>query len=837
MKAVKRIIIVIHDLIRSHLTWLFRITWERPRTTVAVSAAIFALALFSILSIRFESDIFKLFPANSGAIRLLLDSLEWTGSAGEAYFLLEGDRNSLPPAAETFAGRLRSMEIDGQPAFRKITYRVFDPREADAFASFIGYAAYRPQLFLDPAGMDGYLRRLEPASMDRSLARAHADLASQLGMGMRGIIAADPLYLRELVLPRLEEGSRSLDLDPDSPYFLSRDGRLLIMIAEPARPVQDMVFARKLAAGIDRARAGMNVRISCTGAHLAAVIDEKVMKRNILFSIVSSLAAVLGLFYFTYRRLMPTLLIPLIILYGTVMAMGIAGLFLPTIHIISFAFTALIIGLGTDYTIHLYDRFYTERSAGMEAGEALRLAVIDTGHGIFTAAVTTAVPFLALVTSSVRALSELGLLVGLGVIFSMYATFLFLPPLLVHAERRFPAGVYTPLPSFGMAAVWRFTAGKRRAMVMVSLLIVAVSLAASFRISFEGELKNLQPRHSEAYLTQEKMEKHLFLAPKQMIVAVEGDNLDDLLGRGAKVWKAAEMRRQRGELTSISWLGNVLNDPASQHAVIERLASGLAGKNPAESLTTLLARNGFVPEMFREATTGLAGLPKATVIFPGEAVERLANSPLSGMVNRYLVARNGSYHLLLYLNYRGDEFRQDAFLGELAAIDPAARATSVDLVSHQLAKTVERSFIRGFTIGGILVVLLLIVHFESLGGVCSSLFPVIAGVIVMLGLMAATGMRLNFMNSMVLVTILGMGSDYGLQIHNRLQGEPSTFRAGFLQSGRAVLLSALTNIIGFGSLAFTDYGAMSSIGWATNFGVCATTVFALLILPAFFRRV
>jgi predicted RND superfamily exporter protein len=97
-------------------------------------------------------------------------------------------------------------------------------------------------------------------------------------------------------------------------------------------------------------------------------------------------------------------------------------------------------------------------------------------------------------------------------------------------------------------------------------------------------------------------------------------------------------------------------------------------------------------------------------------------------------------------------------------------------------------------------------------------------------------MRLNFMNSMVLVTIVGMGSDYGLQIHNRLQGNPAGFPEAFVQSGRAVFLSALTTIAGFGSLAFTDYGAMSSIGWATNFGVFATAFFALTVLPAFFRR-
>jgi predicted RND superfamily exporter protein len=94
-------------------------------------------------------------------------------------------------------------------------------------------------------------------------------------------------------------------------------------------------------------------------------------------------------------------------------------------------------------------------------------------------------------------------------------------------------------------------------------------------------------------------------------------------------------------------------------------------------------------------------------------------------------------------------------------------------------------------------------------------------------------MGINFMNAMVLVTILGMGSDYGLHIIHR-QGGGGGERS-FVQAGRAVFLSALTTIVGFGSLAFTDYGALSSIGWATNFGVGATVFFALLILPAFLR--
>ena len=155
-------------------------------------------------------------------------------------------------------------------------------------------------------------------------------------------------------------------------------------------------------------------------------------------------------------------------------------------------------------------------------------------------------------------------------------------------------------------------------------------------------------------------------------------------------------------------------------------------------------------------------------------------------------------------------------------------------MSHQLAVSVRRSFVWGFVLGGAVVLFLLVAHFRTVAGLVYSLYPVIGGVIAMLGMMALTGMRINFMNAMVLVTILGMGSDYGLHLAHRVSasGEAARCRQ-FEQAGRAVLLSALTTIAGFGSLAFSDYGALASIGSATNYGVGATALLALASLPAF----
>jgi len=820
--------------VAAHLAWIYRVTSTRPLRVLILSLVFLALSGFSILGTSFEMDIFKLFPSQQGALRLFLDTLNWSGSAKEAYFLLEGEREPLLREAEVFAARLKALQVEGEPAFTKVVYRTYDPAEADAFANFIGYAVTCPQLFLAPEQAPDLAAKLSPQSMDLALKRAQAELASQAGMATRDIIAADPLYLRELILPRLKKGTQALDLDPDSPYFLSRDGRVLIIIAQTARPVQDMEFARKLVAGINEARRGFSVDISCTGAHLSAVIDEATMKGNILACIGSSLVVVLGLFFLTYRRFLPTLLIPLILLFGVALALGTAALFLDSIHIISFAFMSLIIGLGTDYSIHLYDRYYSERAAGHDIEESLRRSVTGTGHGIFTAAATTAFPFLALMISDVRALFELGLLVGLGVIFSMYATLFFLPPLLIYGERRFPGRIYRPLPGFGLGAIWRFSRRAPARTAGVSLLLIALLLLASFFISFEGDLKNLQPRLSEAFLTQEKIEKHLSLSPKQMLVAVEGKDLEDVMARGSKVGALLEQYRLNRQLVDYSSLGQVINDQGAQEKVLAHLAGLVGSEQPGRVLTGALEQNGFETEPFQPVVSGLNALPGAAPVHSLEAVERLAASPLRGVTERHLMRGDGGYHLLFYLYYKGAEFDQKLFLKQLAGIDLSARATSVDLVGRQLQGSVRKSFTWGFVLGGVIVLFLLFSHFKSLSGIFYTLYPVLAGVIAMLGMMVLTGMRLNFMNSMVLVTIVGMGSDYGLHlVHRVTAGDEEGSCRQFVQAGRAVLLSALTTIAGFGSLAFSDYGALASIGSATNYGVGATALIALVSLPAF----
>lgn len=814
-----------------HLTWIDRTTRQSPRLVIASFLALILLAVSSLLTIRFETDIFRLFPAERPAMRLLLDSLEWSGGANQAYLLLEGDPAALPAEASRLAERLRTIQVDGEPAFKRVVYRIYEESEAQRFAELVAFAAAHPAAFVPLKDTPTLLERFRPQAIDQALDQLTVELAGSIGASGVALSLADPLGLRNLILPRLKAGSQALDMDPSSPFFLSRDGRVLIMIAEPVKPVQEMVFARKLVAGINQARAGSKVKVSCAGAHISAVIDEAAMKSNILSCIISSLLVVLGLFYAVYRRFWPTLMIPLILSVGVLLSLGTAGLFLSSIHVISFAFMALIIGLGTDYSIHLYDRFHSERFTGATTDQAVSKAVVDTGQGLFTAATTTALPFLALGWAEVRALSELGVLVGLGVIFSLYAA-LFLMPLLLR-KIDFPDRQYRALPTLGFGWLWRMAGRWSRPLLWGAGGLMVLFFISSLQTSFDGELKNLQPQHSEAFRAQELVEQHLNLSPKSLLVALDGASQSAVMQQNIAVEALAARLAKEGKLQAWSSLGQIMNRRLDQQQIAAQL---MTANFTAADFAARLQEKGFNVDSFKSYLKQLKASSLTTVLDESVVIAQLSASPLSGVVDRHLVQDSTGWHALTYLYFNADQLDQAGFVQELAKVVPAARVTGTDLVSQELLAAVRRSAVNCLGLGSVLVLLLLLTHFKSATGIISALGPVLFGAVAMLGSMALIGMKLNFMNIMVLVTIVGMGSDYGLHIQHRCaEGSPDQQERSFIQAARAMLLSALTTVAGFGSLAFTDYGAMSSIGWATNFGIGFTALAALLLAPATLR--
>jgi uncharacterized protein len=93
--------------------------------------------------------------------------------------------------------------------------------------------------------------------------------------------------------------------------------------------------------------------------------------------------------------------------------------------------TALSIGIGVDYTIHVIHRFTEELEHGRSLVEATTTTLATTGSALLGSALTTALGFGVLLFSPLIPFREFGLVTGITILFALIVAVVVVPPLLV----------------------------------------------------------------------------------------------------------------------------------------------------------------------------------------------------------------------------------------------------------------------------------------------------------------------------------------------------------------------------------------------------------------------
>jgi hypothetical protein len=105
------------------------------------------------------------------------------------------------------------------------------------------------------------------------------------------------------------------------------------------------------------------------------------------------------------------------------------------------------------------------------------------------------------------------------------------------------------------------------------------------------------------------------------------------------------------------------------------------------------------------------------------------------------------------------------------------------------------------------------------------------GTIWMVGFMGWFGIPFNPANIMTLPLVIGIGVTNGIHILNRFAEEqqPSILAKS---TGKAVLISGLTTVAGFGSLILAKHQGIQSLGYVMAVGTATCMTAGLTFLPA-----
>ena len=194
------------------------------------------------------------------------------------------------------------------------------------------------------------------------------------------------------------------------------------------------------------------------------------------------------------------------------------------------------------------------------------------------------------------------------------------------------------------------------------------------------------------------------------------------------------------------------------------------------------------------------------------------------------VSTTGKYLLQVYpKNDVWQRGYQEEFVKELRTIDPNVTGPPVQLYEYETVML--NSYIQAAWYSLAAIALMVLLHFRSLGAVILSLLPVAIGTVWLAGLMGWFGIPVNLANIMTLPLVIGIGVTNGIQILNRF-AEERTPNILARSTGKAVLVSGLTAIAGFGSLILAKHRGIHSLGCVMAVGIATCMIAGLTFLPA-----
>lgn len=802
---------------------------HRPKSLMAAAVVIVLACVWIVRSQqRFDSEVLSLLPAHLESVQALKEMNTNFSQARELTFALEGEPAIVAEFEEHFVEALRDEPwvvrvLDGSPAessegvevLQRLLPSLLLNLDAESFAAVL------PSLSAD--AITSRLRQLREEIEAGSL-KAEWELRT------------DPLGLLAAAMKPMASiyGAESGE------SFAAADGTLKLFPAVTNQPTLSQPDCKALMEQVESFKkrvleswSGPAPAILVTGRSAYVAEISSSMRRDLQLTSTISIIAVSALFYFGFRRLVPLIGITFILALSCFIAFAIGCLLFNSLNAIAIAFCSILVGLGDDFSLLLYNRYLQARNANEPHEAAIATSVSQAGKGIFFVALTVGSGFLVLLFSASAGFAQLGVLIAIGIVLcaACMIAFLFLFIRPHESEER--------MNTFG-GRVGRFVDATLRRPVAVGLpatIVCAAVLAFAILpirpLQFDTSPRSLEPKNSPAALALKTIIDKIAGVKEPIVLLVSATDPQTAHDRWTRLTAHLQTLVANGELRSASTPAALMVSPARLRDNAERLRA-LDLEASFRALDNAAATEGFSPDAFN-ATRALL-----QTFNSGRAQ--------SSLELRETIPPTSSWWFLLDRYFSATPAVTAAYLtaaGPITASEQAQLKTRIEEAgvpvqltgwSYTMASLVpwakrELLLFSGL-IGGLILVLLGVAYREWrawLVHTVSLLFS-LAGTIATLKL---AGIQINMLNILAFPLILGIGVDYGMHVLFATR-EPGKLRENLATVLKPVVISGLTTMTGFGALMFARNTALNGLGMICAIGIFWCLVSSILfVLPVF----
>lgn len=659
-------------------------------------------------------------------------------------------------------------------------------------------------------------------------------------------------------------------------YLTFATNRIYLVTARALHDRLNEAAVHRLRELLDRTRAEVpGVNAGLTGGPVLEVDEMAQSQKDTLLASVVALALCALLFIYGYQETGRPIKAVACLLVGLAYTLAYATATIGHLNILTITFLPILIGLAIDFGIHLVSRYEEELRAGRPEQQAVEMALVQTGRGIFTGGLTTAGAFLAMGFTEFKGVREMGLICGGGLLLCLIPMLTLLPVLLLRGRQNLLDHSRPPPPD-PRARLERLWLDRPALTLGLATTLTLFAAAHLRRVEFDYNLLNLQSAGLPAVVYEHKLIRHAnrsvifgvvtagsleearaLQARLEALPSVAGvDSMvphltEDQTRRLALVRQIraqlaglrfaavdpepvnlAELRHTLRRLQAYLGLGADLSERGGEaglsdslrevRAAVARLLTTLAEAEPERAARQLGAFQRALLRDLQDTLRAIQNQDDTAPLRPEDIPAPLRHRFISKSGDRYLLQVNPRSNVW-------ERVHQEVFVRELRQVAPDATGEPVQL--YEYTTLLKDSYVQAAWYALAAVAGLVWLHFRSLTALLLALLPVGVGMLWLAGYLGWTGQPFNPANIMTLPLVVGIGVTNGIHVLNRYAEERSPTIFG-RSTGKAVLLSALTTVAGFGSLMLARHRGIASLGLVMSVGTLACLVAGVVVLPA-----
>ena len=774
------------------------------RIVIVILALAFVVAGLSRIS--FNVNILRLLPSNLPQVQGLSLFLKHFSLPRELIVTLElPDPDQAESAANDLAAEFRRHPGLVQRAVASPPWE----KQPAQLAEFLAWTLINQP----PEKIRALRDSVSPANAASTLKATLDRLNNSMDAQELAMLSYDPYGFTQVLA-----GSSLMSSGTQS-EFSSSDGTFRVLYVDSAKPFanykDNIAWIRQIKAIANEWNAAHHAALGFTGepafvADISGSMEWDMMSSGFVTIIVISL-----IFWACYRRHKPLFWLIQMLTLVFLLSLATAGLFLSQLTVIGVGFASIMIGLSVDYGYLVYEKSLRHHGT-------LRELQRDCVKNIAWTAGTTAAAFFSLNLSSMPGLSQLGNLVGIGVVIGAGVMLLIYAPLAM----KWKAAAKPAKPSLVERIVRSphyVTTGTALALLVVAVLLGTLIVKGPPALDFSA--KTLRPRISGAYDALDRLYAKLTDDRGLLSLIVTGSSEAQVHERLLRADTALADARQRGDIVSFRSTAALWPAPDWQRENLATLQTVIAG---SARLKQAALDAGFTGDAF--ALTGAvlrqwaAWQHQPVPVWP-------KNDASTWILRRTASHADGQFAALGVVQPTPER--------ELALSDrikgDGIHLASWNLLGDELKRVIPREF-QHLIIGLVAIVfVILLFGFGSLLDVVLLAITMCVVFLSLAGAMTLLGMTWNFFNLAAILLLLGTGIDYGILLLLALRRNGGDIPQAQASLGLVISLCAASAAAGFGTISWANNLGLASLGKTCALGLVIDSLISIFLLPWLWR--